>query len=55
MTIRRRRDETYRLRRTHTLSLSLDDECETNAFNIGISCGEIYGILFPKIKGLHGR
>lgn len=37
-----------------SLSLSLsrddDDECESGAFNIGISCGEIYGILFPKIK-----
>lgn len=39
-----------------SLSLSRDDECETDAFNIGISCGEIYGILFPKIKAcLHGR
>lgn len=35
---------------THSLSISRDDECETDAFKIGISCGEIYGILFPKIK-----
>lgn len=43
-------EKKYRLRRTLSLSLCRDDECKTGAFNIGISCGEIYGILFPKIK-----
>lgn len=44
MTIRRGRgrEETHRLRGTLSLSLSRDDdECETGAFNIGISCGEV--------------